>query len=147
MTEPFSDRLARWFHGNEAAVDWALQWWTVCQEWDDVEDEGRCGDLNALQQWLFFDCADHPFMQAYGHLMKPVLMAAVTGWDVANKLDRGDRDDVSKSYVLRAWPIYGVYLHMARLIGGSRWASEIGPEVWRTYGETVEELWQEMQDA
>jgi hypothetical protein len=148
MTEDtLNARLARWFQGHEAAQDFALQWWTVCQEWDDLEDEGRCDDMNALLQWLAFDCHRHPWMQTAGPLMMPVLDAAVQSWRVANVLDRGDRDDVSKSYVLRAWPIYGVWLHMARLIGGSKWAADVGPEVWRTYGETAEGLWKEMQDA
>ena len=138
-------RLERWFQGNPAAVDFALQWWTVCQEWDDLIDEGQCSDANALLQWLAFDVHRHPFMQAAGPLMAPVLDAAVSGWVAANELDHGDRDDVNKSYVLRAWPIYGVWLHMARLIGGTKWAADVGPEIWRSYGETAEGLWREMR--
>jgi hypothetical protein len=86
-------------------------------------------------------------MQWAGPLMKPVLDAGVQSWLAANTLERGSREDVDKAFVLRAWPIYGVYLHMARIIGGSKWAAEIGPEVWRTYGETADELWKEMNDA
>ena len=133
----------KWFKGDLAAIDFAASLWTVCQEWDDLEDEGKAQNHNALLSWLAFGKEYTPYFAANSHLLRPVMLSSYLQWRAANVLDNGNRQDVEKSYMLRAG-IYQVWHMMAWIAGGDDWASECGPEIYRTYGETVDSLWSEM---
>lgn len=137
-------RFRAWFRESDAACAFAEQLWTATQEWDDLNDEGRCDNMNAVLAWLAFGKEYQPFFAAHAHILRPALLQMYLSWRAANALERGDRDDVNKAYVLRA-QVYGVFHLIAWLCGGDDWAAECGPEIWRTYGETADELWQEMQ--
>lgn len=141
MSETLRDRFAVWFRGNESAIEFAALLWDAAQQWDDLEDEGKC-DHNALISWMAFGKEFHPFFSQNAPLLRPAMLQMYLGWRVANVLDRGDRNDVAKSYMLRAG-IYGVWHLMAWICGGDDWAAEIGPSIYRTYGETPEGIWQE----
>lgn len=110
--------------------------------WDDLEDEGQTAH-NQLLAWLAFGKEYTPFFAAHAHILRPALLQMYLNWSAANALDHGDRNDVAKAYVLRAG-IYGVFHVMAWIVGGHDWAEEIGPDIWREYGETPESLWGEM---
>jgi hypothetical protein len=57
-------------------------------------------------------------------------------WSAANKLEaKPSGDDLAKSYMLRA-SLYQLFHACAVLCGGLDWAAEIGPEVYRLYGES-----------
>lgn len=139
-------RFERWFRGDEAAIHFARQLWTAAQEWDDLEDEGRCGNANALLSWLAFGKEYTPYFAAHAHVLRPIFLSVYLQWRAANVLDRGDRLDVAKAYMLRA-AIYQMWHVMAWLAGGDDHAAEVGPEIYRTYGETPEDLWKEFNDA
>lgn len=140
-----NDRFARWFKENGQAVDFAVALWVAAQEWDDLEDEGRCNH-NALLSWLAFGKEYTPYFAANAHILRPVLLSTYLQWRAANVLDRGDANDVAKSYMLRAG-IYGLWHVMAWIEGGDTWAAEVGPEIYRSYGETPAGLLKEMQNA
>lgn len=142
MTETLSDRFNRWFCGNQDAVRFAETLWQVAQEWDDLEDEGRTENPNALLSWLAFGKEYTPFFAANAHVLRPAMLTMYLQWRAANVLDHGAPDDVAKSYMLRAG-IYGVWHTMAWLIGGDNWAAEVGPEIYRTYGETPADILKE----
>lgn len=141
MTETLQDRFAVWFKGNPEAVQFGSLLWEALQEWDDLEDEGKCNH-NRLFSWLAFGKENHPFFNTHSHLLRPAFLLVYLQWRAANVLDKGSRDDVAKSYMLRA-ALYSFYHLMAWICGGDDWAAEIGPAIYRTYGETPEELWQE----
>lgn len=142
MTETMNDRFARWFCGDQGAVDFALRLFEACQRWDDLEDEGRCEGMNALLSWLGWGKEYEPYFMAHAHLLRPAMLQMYLQWRAANVLDRGDRSDVVKAYMLRAG-IYTVWVLMAWLAGGDDWAAEVAPEIYRSYGETPDELWRE----
>lgn len=142
MTETMHDRFQKWFKGDEGACHFAAQLWTALQEWDDIEDEGRCENHNALLSWLAFGKEYTPFFAAHAHLLRPAFLMLYLKWRAANVLDRGSREDVEKSYMLRA-EYYGMLHLIAWIIGGDDWAAECGPEIYRSYGETVDSLWKE----
>jgi hypothetical protein len=142
----FEDMIRRWFRGDESAVHFASQLWSALQQWDDIEDEGKIDDYNDLLSWLAFGKEYHPFFAAHANLLRPAFLQVYLQWRTANVLDRGDRNDVAKSYMLRA-QYYGVLHLIAWIVGGEEWAVEVGPEIWRSYGETPEEIWQEFNDA
>ena len=136
--------FSRWFKGDAAAVDFAVQLWHAAQEWDDYEDEGQ-GD-NRVFAWLAFGKEYHPFFMRHSHILRPAMLMMNLQWTAANVMDHGDKADVSKSYMLRAG-IYSVWHVMAWLCGGHDWAAEIGPEIYRQYKETPEDLWKEFNHA
>lgn len=138
----FEDHLAHWFCGDAEAVDFAVQAWDAAQLWDDLVDEGKCRDMQALLAWLAFDKEDQPFFRDHGHILRPVMRSVYLQWTAANVLERGDRQDVQKAWMLRAG-IYGLFHVMAGLCGGDAWAREIGPDIWRQYGETADALAEE----
>lgn len=141
MTETMHDRHLRWFHGDEAACHFAEQLWTAMQEWDDVQDEGKVPE-SSLLSWLAFGKEFHPFFAAHAPVMRSALLQMYLQWRASNVLDRGDKSDVAKSYMLRAG-YYSVLHVMAYLVGGDDWAAEVGPEIYRSYGETPGEIWRE----
>ena len=140
------DKFREWFKSHPGAVDFALQLWTATQEWDDLHDEGRCSDANQLLSWLAFGKEYHPYFAANAHILRPALLSMYLQWRAANVLERGVRADVDKAYMLRAG-LYGVFHMIAWVQGGDDWAAEIGPDIYRTYDETPDGLWEEMQDA
>ena len=143
---PMNDLFPKWFKDDAGACEFAAMLWSAIQEWDDLEDEGSTINHNALLSWLAFGKEYHEYFMRNGHILRPTLLVMYLQWRAANALDRGDRDDVSKAYMLRAG-IYSVYHVMAWLAGGDDWAAEMGPEIYRSYGETVESLWTEFNDA
>ena len=140
------DLFARWFKDDHLACDFAAKLWTVCQEWDDLHDEGKCANHNALLSFLAFGKEYMPYFASNANLLRPVMLSAYLQWTAANVLDRGDKGDVAKSYMLRA-AIYGVWHVMAWIAGGDDWAVAIGPEIYRSYIETPEGLWKEFNNA
>lgn len=144
MTEVLEDRFSRWFQGDAAAVQFAQLLWDAAQKWDDLIDEGDTEGKSALLAWMAFGKEYHPFMMQHGHVIRPALLTMYLNWTAANVLDRGDAGDVAKSYMLRAG-IYTVWHTMAWCVGGHDWAVEVGPEIYRTYGETPAEILKEMQ--
>jgi hypothetical protein len=142
MQETMNDRFARWFKGDEAACEFAAKLWTAAQEWDDLEDEGKCENHNALMSWLAFGKEYTPYFAERAHVLRPVFLTTYLQWRAANVLERGDKSDVAKAYMLRA-SLYSMWHVMAWIAGGDDWAAEVGPEIYRSYGETPEELWRE----
>lgn len=141
-----NDRLRRWFCDCEEAAVFVEQLWTALQEWDDLEDEGRCSDRNGLMSWLAFGMEYQPFFAAHSHVLRPAFLSLYLKWTASNVLDRGDRNDVAKSYMLRAG-FYDLVHLCAWICGGDAWAREVGPEIYRSYGETPEDIWQEFNNA
>lgn len=150
-TEPkivttMNERFERWFCGDREAVQFALNLYEAFQEWDDIEDEGKCKDHNALISWMAFTKEYDPFFMRSSHILRPVILSAYLQWRASNVLDRGDRLDVAKSYMLRA-AYYQIVHVMAWMIGGHDWSEIVGPEIYREYGETPEDIWKEFNDA
>lgn len=140
--DTFEGRIFRWCRGNEDAVNFCALLYDACQVWDDIEDEGGTDRHNAAISWLAFGKEYHPFFRANADLLRPAMLLAYLQWRAANVLDHGDRLDVAKSYMLRA-AYYSVIHLCAWICGGDDWAAEAGPEIYRTYGETPAQIWEE----
>lgn len=135
------DKMLAWFKGNEAAVNFATQMWEAMQDWDDLEDEGKT-DHNRLLAWMMIDKEYHPFFAPNAHILRPAMLQVYLKWSASNVLDRGSRLDVAKSYMLRAG-YYDVLHLIAYIVGGHDWAVSVGPEIYREYIETPDEIWSE----
>lgn len=142
VSEELGRHMRVWFKDNEQAIGFAQGLWEAAQEWDDLEDEGECRH-NQLLAWLAFGKEWQPFFLANSVVLRPAMLNMYLQWRVANVLEHGSRDDVSKAYMLRAG-IYGVFHMIAWIVGGDEWAAQVGPDIYRTYAETPESLWEEM---
>ena len=142
----FRDKFVEWFKGDAGAVEFAEHLWEAAQKWDDIEDEGGCDSANSLLAWLAFGKEYTPFFAVNSHLLRPAMLTMYLQWTAANTLEHGDRNDVNKAYMLRA-SLYTVFHVMAWITGGEKWAVEVGPDIYRTYGETADELWKEFNHA
>lgn len=142
MTETQNDRFARWFNGDEDAVFFAIRLFDACQKWDDIEDEGETAFVNPLLSWLGWGKEYDRYFMQHAHVIRPAMLSMYLQWRAANVLDRGDKHDVAKAYMLRA-AIYQVWHIMAWIAGGDDWAAQVGPEIYRSYGEAPEDIWRE----
>jgi hypothetical protein len=138
-----NDKFPIWFKGDEEAVEFALNLWTAAQEWDDIEDEGKCHDHNALLAWLAFGKEYTPFFAKHHLILRPAMLFMYLQWNAANQLERGSVNDIHKAYMLRAG-IYGVFHTIAWIVGDDEWATQVGPEIYREYAETIDSLVEEM---
>ncbi|WP_147393066.1 hypothetical protein [Paracoccus siganidrum] len=136
------DGFGHWFREDPGAMRFAQVLFEACQLWDDLEDEGQCSNLNGLLSWLGWGKEYDPYFVAHAHILRPAMLSMYLQWRAANVLDRGDRNDVAKAYMLRA-AIYQVWHLMAWIAGGDDWAAEVGPEIYRSYGETPDDIWRE----
>jgi hypothetical protein len=141
-----NDKFLEWFKGDHSAVQFAEMLWTAAQEWDDLQDEGKCENHNSLLSWLAFGKEYHPFFNDNSRIMRPAMLSMYLQWTAANELERGDENDINKAYMLRAG-LYGVFHQIAWICGGDEWAVSKGPEIYRHYGETLEELKVEFKHA
>lgn len=140
------DKFAQWFMGNQQAINFASELWHAVQGWDDLHDEGGCEGQNTMVAWWAFGKEYDPFFMQWAHILRPVMLQAYLSWTAANVLERGDRRDVEKALVLRA-QLYSVWHVMAWITGGDAHGANVGPDIWRTYGETVDELVKEFEHA
>ena len=140
-----TDKFTVWFKGNQEAVQFADTLWRAAQEWDDLEDEGACNH-NALIAWMAFGKEYTPFFAQNQAILRPAMLTMYLQWRCANELDRGPLADVEKAFMLRAG-IYTVFVLIAFVVGGDEWAVEVGPDIYRTYGETVASLYKEFHGA
>jgi len=140
-----TDKFNEWFQGNQDAVFFADKLWRAAQEWDDLEDEGRCNH-NALLSWMAFGKEYTPFFVANQAILRPAMLTMYLQWRCANELEQGTRADVEKAFMLRAG-IYTVFVLIAWIVGGDEWAADVGIGIYQTYGETVDSLYKEFNDA
>lgn len=129
-------RMERWFSGNAAAVEFGLLIWDAAQAWDDAADDGA-PIHDGLLSWLAFGKEYHPFFEAHSRILRPAMLSVYLQWTAANVLDAGSDEDREKALMLRAG-LYGLWHLMAWITGGEAHAREVGPEIYRTYGETLE---------
>lgn len=137
-----NDRFNEWFCGDADAVQFAVTLWEAIQQWDDLHDEGKCENHNALLSWLAFGKEYTPYFAQNAHILRPALLMMYLSWRAANVLERGDMRDVEKAFMLRA-AFYQVLHVMAWIAGGDDHAASVGPAIYREYGETPQQLWGE----
>ncbi len=135
-----------WFLGDKDAIRFAKQVWIVAQSWDDVVDEGDTTSANDVFQWMSFGRFKEPFFVRFMPEMQTAMLMVYLAWRDATVLECESKASCEKAYVLRAM-IYQLWGLMAHLIGGEAHSRDIGPEIWRSYGETLEDLLKEFNHA
>jgi hypothetical protein len=138
----FTQSFNRWFKGNQSAMRFCADVLEVSHVWDDIVDgddvtpsEGDKAFRKAL-----LEIPANEFYRANFGFLHPVMVLIWAQWDAANKMEAHQlKNDFVKTYMLRA-SLYQLFHACAVLCGGLDWAAEIGPEVYRLYGETPESI-------
>jgi hypothetical protein len=151
MSESLTERMLVWFRGNTEATQLALDIWAVAQVWDDLYDQDRNverDEITGSLRRLVYTIPTNPFYAAHAHELAPLMHDMMLRWQIANTLETEQREagDIAKAWMLRAG-IYQVFVYIASLAVDPLWASVVGAEIWRTYGETLEDFVEETKDA
>ena len=136
----------KWFCGDEDAILFAQKLFAAAQIWDDIADEGATEEHNALSEWLLYGKSLNPFYARFRGQLDPVLYCMYAQWRDATVLETASKEDCEKAFMLRAG-IYTVWSFMAYLLGGETHAKECGPEIYRSYGEKLEDVLKEFNHA
>lgn len=149
--QTLTDRMMIWFRGNAEAVQFAVDVWSVAQIWDDLYDRDReleREDIADALRRLVYSIPTNPFYAANAHELSPLMHDMLLRWQIANTLEDEQvaPGDLAKAWMLRAG-IYQLFVYIASLAVDPVWASVVGAEIWRTYGETLEDFVKEQTDA
>lgn len=132
----------KWFKGNTDAMRMTALLVEVAHTWDDLVDVDKpVPPVVAARAFrtLLLELPSNRFYRAHFENLQPVLLAVWASWSAANVMENSPQDgDLEKSYMLRAG-LYQLFHVVAALTGGLDWAEEIGPEIYRAYGERVGE--------
>lgn len=137
----FTAAFARWFKGNQSAMRFCADMVDVAHVWDDLVDCDKpvsAAKADATFRKMMLEIPSNDFYRANFGFLHPVLILVWAQWSAANSMEthpfKGDRE---KAFMLRA-SLYQLFHACAVLCGGLDWAAEIGPEVYRLYGENLE---------
>lgn len=137
----FSVAFDRFFKGNAAAARMCADFVTVAHVWDDLVDADKpvpASTADMAFRKMMLEIPANEFYRANFAFLQPVIVMIWAQWSAANGMEthpfKGDRE---KAFMLRA-SLYQLFHACAVLCGGFDWAAEIGPEVYRLYGESLE---------
>lgn len=137
----FTQAFDRWFKGNQSAMRFCADIVMVAHVWDDLVDADKpvsCATADEAFRKLMLEVPANEFYRANFSFLHPVLVMIWAQWSAANSMEthpiKGDRE---KAFMLRA-SLYQLFHACAVLCGGLDWAAQIGPEIYRLYGETLE---------
>jgi hypothetical protein len=136
------------YRGNVHAVALSHQLWDISQTWDDLIDGDRvtAEEINNAFINALVNVSTNPL---WGADIAANVLNVYLRWSDANYLEadpESTKDDLAKAWMLRAG-LYDIFVLLAAKLYGISWANTIGPMVRRTYGETLEDFLQEMQNA
>lgn len=138
QAQEFHKWFYRWFNGHELAVRACVDLLEVAHLWDDIEDKDKNILSSTPMRKAVIDLPANPFWAQHQPTLQPVLQSVFLQWKAANFLEKSDmQDDKNKAYMLRA-SLYQVFHVVAAICGGIEWAEQIGPEIYRLYGEKLE---------
>lgn len=134
----FTQSFHRWFKGNTSAMRFCADVVEVSHVWDDLVDcdkpvSAATADKTFRKMMLEIPANDF-YRENFGFLHS-VMILIWAQWDAANRMEaRPMKNDLVKTFMLRA-ALYQLFHACAVLCGGLDWAAEVGPEIYRLYGE------------
>jgi len=139
----FTQSFSRWFKGNQSAMRFCADVLEVSHVWDDLVDADKIvlpAESDKAFRKAMLEIPSNDFYRANFGFLHPVMVMIWAQWDASNKMEAHQiKNDFVKTYMLRA-SLYQLFHACAVLCGGLDWAAEIGPEVYRLYGETPESI-------
>lgn len=142
-----------WFKEDRNAIEYCRMMVEVVTLWDDLIDgDVRTEeDINLVFRLLVFDIPMNPFFVAHQHILCPIHLSAYRAWDDSNRMERclpgpDSNADLEKTFMLRAH-LYDLFVMVAYLIGGDKWAKQVGPSIRRAYAERLTTYIEEQTNA
>lgn len=135
----------RWFLGNQPASRLCALLTEVAHTWDDLVDGDKIVTPEAAERafrTLLIEIPGNAFYRQYFEYLQPIIVSVWAQWRSATDMEQGTvflQDDRAKCYMLRA-SLYQLYHAVATLVGGLDHAAKIGPEIYRTYRERLEDF-------
>lgn len=133
----FTAAFEKWFKGNVGAMKFCADMLEIAHTWDDLVDgdDVPADKADAIFRKLMLEIPVNDFYRTNFGFLHPVLILVWAQWDAANKMEANPvKNDLAKTYMLRA-SLYQLFHACAVLCGGLDWAAEVGPEIYRLYGE------------
>lgn len=121
--------------GVEEAVDLCVTLGEIAQKWDDIIDgdaEPTPENISALVLLVIGELNRNPFYQRHIGELQPLIEVSIVDWLTANQFEKGDYHERTLAFVLRD-SLHSIVIHMARIIGGMRWAVEVSPDIRRFF--------------
>lgn len=136
------------YRGNEHATSLSHCLWDIAQVWDDLidGDEVSKSSINKAFVDSLVTVQTNPL---WGPDISVNVLNIYLRWSDANSIEADKNstdDDLAKAWMLRAG-IYDIFVLLAAKLYGLDWATEIGPVVRKTYGETLQDFIQEVRNA
>lgn len=133
----------RWFGGNVEAMRLAAMLTEAAHFIDDLIDETFVPPAQARRaaRLLLLEIPSNSFYRGNYGFLQPLLAQCWLQWMASDEMERvpSGPEDRPKCYMLRA-SLYGLFHGIAVITGGLEWAEQIGPEIYRTYGEKLEDF-------
>lgn len=127
------ERFLRWMRGDAAAARFCYEWMFIVHLWDDLIDKDKersDQDINDAFQSLF-SLPTNTFYAANFHLLYPVIMSAIHSFYICNQFEKGMTEaDLDIAYGTRC-NVLNVLVVAADIVGGTKWATHVGQEIWR----------------
>ena len=141
----FKNHISFFLKGNESAINFCVMIIDIIDTWDDLVDgdEVSQDDINNAFFLSLFELPKNQFYRQCESELRPVMINVFLRWNDANKME-AKGEHLEKCYMLRAG-LYDLFAHCALLVGGLKWANEIGPSIRKLYGETLEDYLEEMK--
>lgn len=136
--------LERWFMGNVPAVRLGIMLTQAAHLVDDLVDGTAVppAHARAVCRMMLLEIPSNLFYRQNFEFLSPLMAQCWLQWVASDTMERGvglGVDDRAKCYMLRA-SLYGLFHGMAVLVGGLDWAEKVGPDIYRTYGEKLEDF-------
>jgi hypothetical protein len=115
--------------GNAAAAQFLEQMVTVLHLWDDLIDQDKPVDAEAINRGFMTMLVDLPrneFYAANFQHLNSILVNAITNWHIANRMEaEPDEYKLRIAYILRS-SYCDLVTQCALLVGGPDYAREVG---------------------
>jgi hypothetical protein len=126
------DFLRKCFQNNDSAVEFALMLVNICDVWDDLIDKDVAlegADINRAMYQCLCGLPRNAFYRQFQDELTPLIEVGVCNWMAADQLKRrGGQKDLEVANVIRH-DIVDVFIHVARLIGGFDWATQVAADI------------------
>jgi len=136
------------YKGNLEANKLSYTILTALHTWDDLIDKDPATPEEINQ--AFLDCLFFiPESQLWDVTLRANLFNVYLRWQDANTIEANPEstdNDLAMAWMLRAG-VYDIFVLIAAKLYGTAWAQQIGPDVRKFYGETLEQFIQEVRNA
>jgi hypothetical protein len=128
MTELQTDKK-QWFAGNANALDLYERLVYVVHAWDDLIDQDKPADVNAMVANLFLYMPTNPFFRQHEVEMRSLFMVGMVSYMAANIMEKSKEEHkIELAHYLR-YMIMNMVVYMITVLNGPDKASVILSEV------------------